>query len=90
MHDGRFTTLEEIIDHYNDDVKPSPTVELCCFIVWNGGLQLNSQKADLVAFLKTLTDEAFLADERFSKSVLKSTGRITRITQPELPLSSDK
>lgn len=68
MHDGRFTTLEEVIDHYNDGVKPSPTVEALLFHSMEpGGLQLTAQeKADLVAFLKTLTDEAFLADERFS------------------------
>lgn len=61
MHDGRFATLEEVIDHYNTGVKASSTMdELLQYNVQPGGLQLTVQdKADLVAFLKTLTDETF-------------------------------
>ncbi len=62
MHDGRFATLEEVIDHYDHGAKPSSTVdELLQYSLQPGGLQLTAQdKADLVAFLKTLTDETFL------------------------------
>jgi cytochrome c peroxidase len=62
MHNGRFTTLEEVIDHYDTGVKQSVTMdELLQYNVQPGGLQLPAQdKADLVAFLKTLTDETFL------------------------------
>lgn len=68
MHDGRFETLEEVIEHYATGVKPSSTLdELMFHNIEPGGLQLTAQdKADLVAFLKTLTDETFLNDERFS------------------------
>ncbi len=61
MHDGRFATLEEVIDHYNTGVKASSTVdELMQYNLLTGGLQMTAQdKADLVAFLKTLTDETF-------------------------------
>ena len=68
MHDGRFATLEQVIEHYDTGVKNSPTVDGLLFNNLNpGGLQLSAQdKADLVAFLKTLTDVSFLEDERFS------------------------
>ncbi len=68
MHDGRFATLEEVMDHYNTGVHQSPTLEGLMFHnVEPGGLQLTDQeKADLVAFMKTLTDIDFMTDQRFS------------------------
>ncbi|MEZ4919084.1 MAG: cytochrome c peroxidase [Saprospiraceae bacterium] len=68
MHDGRFTTLEEVVDHYNTGVKNSSTVDILMqFNLQPGGLQLSDQdKSDLVAFLKTLTDETYLTDNRYS------------------------
>ncbi len=68
MHDGRFTTLEQVIEHYNTGVKNSSTVDGILFHNLDpGGLQLSAQDiADLVAFLHTLTDDAFMNDERFS------------------------
>lgn len=67
MHDGRFKTLEEVIDHYNTGAKNSSTVEfLLQYNLQPGGLTLNAQdKADLIAFLKTLTDSGFLTDASF-------------------------
>jgi cytochrome c peroxidase len=62
MHDGRFTTLEKVIDHYSKDVKPHPNLDPRM-------RRLNftdSEKAALVAFLKTLTDDKFLTDPKFS------------------------
>ena len=68
MHDGRFETLEEVIEHYATGVNTSSTLdELMFHNIEPGGLQLTEQdKADLVAFLKALTDETFLNDARFS------------------------
>ncbi|MBK9271641.1 MAG: c-type cytochrome [Saprospiraceae bacterium] len=67
MHDGRFKTLEEVIDHYNTGAKNSTTVEfLMQYNLQPGGLGLTeSEKADLVAFLKTLTDTEFLTNPAF-------------------------
>lgn len=67
MHDGRFATLEEVIDHYDHGVKPSGTVdELLQYSLQPGGLQMSAQdKADLVAFLKTLTDDTFLTNPAY-------------------------
>lgn len=67
MHDGRFKTLEEVIDHYNNGVKESSTVDPAIRPTINTGLRLSAQdKADLVAFLHTLTDNTIATDERFS------------------------
>lgn len=66
MHDGRFETLEEVIDHYDSGGHPSPTLDP--FMKFEeGGLNLSDQdKADLIAFLKTLTDVSFINDPKFS------------------------
>lgn len=58
MHDGRFATLEEIIEHYSSGVHRGPTLDSNLAKHPEKGLNLNTaDKAALVAFLKTLTDE---------------------------------
>lgn len=66
MHDGRFQTLEEVVEHYNSGGQPSATIDP--FMKYTqGGLMLSPQsKADLVAFLKTLTDTTFISNPAFS------------------------
>lgn len=62
MHDGRFATLEDVIEHYNSGVKQSSTLDPI-FSKPNHlfGLQLTTQeKSELLAFLKTLTDSTFI------------------------------
>ncbi len=60
MHDGRFSTLEEVVEHYNSGIKSSPTLDPN-MKSQGSGLGLNpQQKADLVAFLKTLTDTSYV------------------------------
>lgn len=68
MHDGRFKTLEEVVEHYNSGIKASSTVDPALeYTRVSGGLQLDAQdKADLVAFLKTLTDEVLLTNPEYS------------------------
>jgi cytochrome c peroxidase len=65
MHDGRFQTLEEVVEHYNSGGHPSATVDpFMKFTV--GGLQLSDQKkAALVAFMKALSDEEFITNPDF-------------------------
>jgi cytochrome c peroxidase len=66
MHDGRFATLEEVVEHYNSGGKPSATVDPLMKHVGTG-LGLSAQeKADLVAFLKTFTDSTFITNPAFS------------------------
>ncbi len=68
MHDGRFKTLEEVVSHYNDGIQPSSTVDPALeYTRVSGGLKLTAQdQADLVAFLKTLTDDVLLTNPEFS------------------------
>jgi cytochrome c peroxidase len=69
MHDGRFTTLEQIADHYGtrDSLKRSPTIDPLMERFVQPIPDLDAQqKADLIAFLKTLTDTAFLNNPNFS------------------------
>ncbi len=69
MHDGRFQSLEEVVDHYSEGVVDHPNLD---WRLTNGGGNTlgfnltNSEKKDLVAFLKTFTDQSFLTDIRFS------------------------
>jgi len=67
MHDGRFFTLEEVLDHYSDHVTWSPTISPLMELVGSNGAQLTQQqKEDLLAFLRTLTDHEFLNNPDFS------------------------
>lgn len=69
MHDGRFATLREVVDHYDHGVKVSPQLD-SMFQNPNGGARrmnlTEEQKQALIAFLNAMTDEAFLRDPRFS------------------------
>jgi cytochrome c peroxidase len=62
MHDGRFDTLEKVIDHYSKGVKAHPNLDPRVHRLNFTG----PEKAALVAFLKTLTDQKFLTDPKFS------------------------
>ncbi|HKQ37916.1 MAG TPA: MbnP family protein [Verrucomicrobiae bacterium] len=58
MHDGRFQTLKEVLDHYAGGVKRSATLDPNLAKHPSGGVPLStSDKQALIAFLKTLTDE---------------------------------
>ena len=67
MHDDRFATLEEVVAFYSSGLQPSETIDPLMKFAHQGGVQLGPiQQADLVAFLRTFTDETFLTDPRFS------------------------
>lgn len=66
MHDGRFKTLNEVVDHYNL-VKSSTTLDPSFLQQLPNGLQLSaSDKLALVAFLKTLTDTKLTTNPEYS------------------------
>jgi len=68
MHDGRFSSLEEVIEFYSHQVKNSPYINPLMHHVANGGTQLTpSEKTDLMAFIKTLRDDDFLNNPNFSR-----------------------
>lgn len=68
MHDGRYETLEEVVEHYNSKIQLHENLDKK-FLKNGSALQLNlsnTDKAALVSFLKTLTDESYVEAERFS------------------------
>jgi cytochrome c peroxidase len=62
MHDGRFATLEAVLDHYSSGGKNHPNRDIRVQPLHF----TESEKAAVIAFLKTLTDPTFLTDLRFS------------------------
>lgn len=75
MHDGRFNTLDEVLDHYNDHIQNSETLDILILEASNDipfpnepiKLKLSEkEKKAIIAFLHTLTDEAFLSNSKFS------------------------
>jgi cytochrome c peroxidase len=74
MHDGRFETLEEVIEHYSSGIKNHRNLgPQLTEIDHSAGTRIakpmnfnGEEKASLVAFLKTLTDNEFITAERFS------------------------
>jgi len=67
MHDGRFETIEEVINHYSEGLQNSETIDPLMKKVDQGGVQLSSQeKADLKAFLLSLSDSDFINNPDFS------------------------
>jgi cytochrome c peroxidase len=67
MHDGRFNTLEEVIEHYDSGIETSPTLEGHFYQILPTGLMLSAQdKADLKAFLLTLTDDDLMSNPAYA------------------------
>ncbi len=67
MHDGRFLNLEAVINHYSEGLQNSTTIDPLMKKVAQGGVQLSPQdKADLKAFLLTLSDATFLNNPEFT------------------------
>ncbi len=62
MHDGRFTTLQQVLDHYNEGGKHNSTQDTLIH-----ALQLTQpQMDDLIAFLQSLTDRSFVTRQDFT------------------------
>ncbi len=67
MHDGRYKTLEEVVEFYSSGLKMSATVDPLMKNVHKGGVRLTArEKSDLIAFLHTLTDSSFLKNPSLS------------------------
>jgi cytochrome c peroxidase len=68
MHDGRSFTLEAVLEHYNSGVVASETLDPVLNKNGTLGIPLTaSEMAKVIAFLKTLTDNQYLTDKRFSE-----------------------
>lgn len=67
MHDGRFQTLEEVLDFYSEGVQTSVNIDSKMGFAHQGGSRLTAvEKKQIIAFLKTLTDSTFLTNPDFS------------------------
>ncbi len=70
MHDGRFQTLAEVVEHYNSGVQDNPNLHQALRLgPGQAPKRLNlteTDKQDLITFLHTLTDETMRTDPRFS------------------------
>lgn len=78
MHDGRFKTLEAVLDHYSDHILSSQTLSpFLNTVTVVSGPQHSSftrqEKADLLAFLKMLTDSSFITNPQFSDPFIQKT-----------------
>ena len=75
MHDGRFATLADVVDHYNEHLKlNSPNIDPLLLNTTNDPRQQSftldlttGEKAQIVAFMRTLTDSTFIRDPRFGR-----------------------
>lgn len=61
MHDGRFMTLQEVINHYTSGIEHSETLSS----QFNESIELSSnEKVDLISFLLTLNDKDFVFNKK--------------------------
>ena len=66
MHDGRFNTLAQCINHYRTGVQASSTLDP----LLNGAISMtNTDATALALFLQSLTDSSILSNSKFSKPV---------------------
>ncbi len=72
MHDGRFKTLEDVVNFYSEGVNKSINIDPRMEFAHQGGVKLSKkEKGEIVLFLKTLTDSEFVSDKAFSNPFLK-------------------
>lgn len=68
MHDGRFDTLEQVIQHYRSGIAPAalsdPRLQQAASLS-------DDDTADLLAFLQTLSDDRFIHDRRFAEAAAR-------------------
>lgn len=69
MHDGRFKTLMEVVNHYSDNIQWSNTLDVHLIGEPGTAKRFNltpTEKDALVAFMHTLTDQNFISNKKFS------------------------
>lgn len=68
MHDGRFQTLAQVLDHYDSGMVATENLDPVFQQNENLGVSLTEdEKQKIIAFLETLTDDNFLLDDRFAE-----------------------
>jgi cytochrome c peroxidase len=76
MHDGRFATLEDVVDHYSENIQMHPNLDFRLRDPNNTDLPVRmnfseEEKDALLAFLYTLTDDELAYDTKYSDPFLK-------------------
>ncbi|MEX0595211.1 MAG: cytochrome c peroxidase, partial [Candidatus Paceibacterota bacterium] len=69
MHDGRFNSIDEVLNHYSNGIKDNPKIDwrLSSFTKTNGGMKITTEdRKAIIAFLNTLTDYKLISDPKFS------------------------
>lgn len=67
MHDGRFATLNEVLNFYSEGVQSSVNIDSKMGLAHQGGVRLTrKEKNQIKAFLLTLTDSTFISNPDFS------------------------
>ncbi|MDX2003395.1 MAG: cytochrome c peroxidase [Chitinophagales bacterium] len=67
MHDGRFQTLEQVVDFYSDSVHATPFTDVSMEFASQGGVRLTQdEKFKVVEFLKSLTDYSLINNPDYS------------------------
>lgn len=69
MHDGRFATLNEVVDHYNSGIVNHPDLDNNLKDANGAPLRMNlniQEKRALIAFMNSLTDQTTMVDPKWS------------------------
>jgi len=67
MHDGRFKTLEEVIEFYSTGLKMSPNIDSKMEYAHRGGVNLSvEEKKKIISFLLTMSDSTFITENKYS------------------------
>jgi len=67
MHDGRFNSLEEVLDFYSENVQPNLYIDSKMTFAHQGGNHLSSdEKRKIILFLNTLNDSVFIQNNNYS------------------------
>lgn len=74
MHDGRFATLEDVVNFYSEGIQDHPNLHPLLRSNDGSPKKFNfseDEKQALVSFLKTLTDYEFIAEEKYSNPFIR-------------------
>lgn len=74
MHDGSFETIEDVIDHYSEGIQMNPALHPNLIDASGNPLAMNftdTEKEELLAFLKTFDDEEFLTNPIYSDPFIR-------------------
>jgi cytochrome c peroxidase len=67
MHDGRFKTLEEVLQFYTNGVQKSPSIDPKMHFNHSNGVTLTSDEQEsIILFLNSLTDSTLISSPQFS------------------------